>query len=96
MLREESFEVLVHLVQEGVDFLQRRFCQSLYHTNALINHSCELATFIFIFLAVEVHFVQEDLADLDYLGLVQLKVFVSRWHLEVRVDEVEKTECIVT
>ena len=67
VLVQEGLEVLMHCVQESVDFFQACLCQCFNLTDSIVNHSCQLMPLIRVLLRRKVEFVEDDLADLDNL-----------------------------
>jgi len=89
VLAKEVFKIVVDRVQEGVDFLKRRFGQLFDLANFLVNHGGQFSSLVLVLLGDEVQFVKEDLADLAKLLSGESEILVRLGHAEVRIDKVD-------
>lgn len=88
VLVNEALEVLMHGVEECVNFFQARLGQRLDLTDSLVDHGCQLLSFICVLFGCQVKLVKQNLAHLDDLFMSEFEVFVGDRHAEVAVNKV--------
>lgn len=86
---------MMNLVNEFFHFVNMVFACLLKLIELVVYSHDGVFFFIFVFLIVQIHFVQQNLRYFNKLLVSQLEVLISRWHLKIGREKLFELESLV-